>query len=738
MKRPLKILSASILLTVGLIAIIPAIDISSMLSVEVESDKALSLQTGTVNVDHRAKMTRSRRFANGRVHLVLPNDVNVCRTVIGFSGGPGKLKLKSVVYRKWCLVPFCLDAKSLIQTYKCGEGVGMALTSDGTVEVNLDKTDGYLLPTGKDEWRLDLKNRGLWFILLTALALTGGLFLLGMFARFDRDDCSMRKFLIDIFIVSALATIFLSVVVPLQVYIPSQHLFECTRGAMMLAIARSAIGVFAYFMVVLCIGRIGFGRLPAYIVLLLAISVYLECGVMSIGLPELDGNLTGFINHGRSCWNAMVWGIVLLGGFALYKKLKSYIHWIASALLVLILASVFDIKSNTGDRGTANSTTISPVSQDQVLESVALSSNKNTMVFILDALTTEVAEDVFAKDPALWKKFNGFVLFKNNVGMHICTELGIPGIFTGRYMSEYKSPGDYDRAVFGQDSVLSEYIRDDVPCFLDIGGFVHYSWTNKVKASPVNPVCPTQPECSSCSPLKLRMKDQQAWNVIELCRFKVVPFFLKYYAYGLSFRSWPTMQMTNEKSVYEKLKHMSIDSGFRETLHVYHTEGAHAPYLIDRYGDIASGDRICYDAVVEKGWFALSQLGGLLDDFKARGVYDNMFILVVADHGAALAKGNKKISAGQRSCSASRPHPMLFVKPRQAAGMPKTDARLTSHINIKKVLSQIHKRDLSERDVAEMVASDKSIYQEVENGSYINFVFHHDGSVSAEVDNKGK
>ena len=350
-------------------------------------------------------------------------------------------------------------------------------------------------------------------------------------------------------------------------------------------------------------------------------------------------------------------------------------------------------------------------------------------MFILDAMTTEVAQDVFSRDPELFARFDGFTFFTNNIGMHVSTELGVPGMFTGKYRSEFRSMGDYDRAPFGEYSAFKEYVHDNVGCFFDFGGFVHVNWTNRIREDRQSH---KKDGSKQIHPFKLRMNDQQAWNLLELCRFKAVPFVLKYYAYGLSFRSWPTIQMANEGAVYKKLREMPLSDDLHETLHVYHTEGTHAPYLIDKDGNIATGNRNCYEAVVEKGWFALSQLADLLDEFKKKGLYDNMFILIVADHGAALPKGNKSIRVAGWSCPASRPHPLLFLKPQKCSGSPKIDGRMSSHTKIKELLVAAHRSNLSENDVAKIVETDTCIYQHEEKGRFVNFVFHKDGTVSAE------
>ena len=729
-RRILPIIVSSIALGIGVLAIIPMLDISSLLSVSIESNRVLSLQTGMVSSGGTVEMTRSRQINGGKVQIVLPNDVDLKKTVIGFSGGPCTICIKSIVYKKWCIVPFRLDGYAFTRAFKIGKGVTFESNDSNACKIILDQDEGYFLPTGKNEWQIDFGDRSFLFFVIGMIGLAAMLFLLSIGTRSKKEGYNFKGLLFESGIVSMVATLLFAVVLPLQVYVPSQHAFGFGWNEFAFSIGACAIGMFSYFMIMLYLGSVGFGRFPIWLLLLLSIAVYLENGPLAIGLPELDGNLMAFVDRSRSLWDVGVWILVLAGGAFAYRYLKGLIKWIAFSLLVLVLASALDIsvQKNVG-RNVDGAFSSKPISHNAVIDSAVLAPTNNTMVFILDALTTEVAEDVFKKDPDLFERFKGFVLYCNNVGMHVCTELGVPGMFTGRYRSEFKSIGDYDRATFGEHSAFNEYIGDNVGCFLDIGGFVRVCWTNRPKEDENSQ---SIGELSRCNPFKRRMQDQQAWNLLELCLFKTVPFVLKYYVYGISFRSWPTMQSANEKVVYSKLRDMPIVANLQGTFHVYHTEGSHAPYLIDRHGNMFDGDSNCYAAVVEKGWFALSQLADLFDAFKAKGLYDEMFIVVVADHGAALAKENNFIRVGQWSCYASRPRPLLFIKPRNSVGLPRRDVRLTSHSKIRELLVESHKHNLSQDDVQKIVGVEKAIYQQEENGRFVNFVFGKDGVIGVE------
>ena len=108
----------------------------------------------------------------------------------------------------------------------------------------------------------------------------------------------------------------------------------------------------------------------------------------------------------------------------------------------------------------------------------------------------------------------------------------------------------------------------------------------------------------------------------------------------------------------------------------------------------------------------LDQLVRLFRSYKSRGIYDNSFILVVADHGNRVADRHDENGTA---------HPMLWVKPIKSVGELEHSHAKTSHDKIRNLMVTSIGRDLTKKECEEILTSPSRKYVNVRpDGSLAN------------------
>ena len=396
-----------------------------------------------------------------------------------------------------------------------------------------------------------------------------------------------------------------------------------------------------------------------------ALSVYLESGILSYGLPEINGAYSPELAVvSRGVVDCAVWAVLLVGGLVASRWLRRWAHLVALALLVLAVASLFDVRR---DEAAASPTPSGGGLsggfewQRDIVENFRFSRDRNVLVFILDSMPANVSTDLMKSAPDLAAKFAGFVAFTNNVGMHDCTKRGLPGLMTGRYFDpRTSSKAEYPMSIFGEESFLVPYVAAGAEVSF-VPDFLPYGFTN---ARVEKHVEVKGKQKHGWAALLKRSKEVPYLSLFDVTVFRIAPYFAKAPFLYAKIRHDPMFGQDEsnfwyEHAMYPRLAAAPFTSA-KTVLGVFHTRGAHPPLAFDQDGR----------RLEELGWGAESlgalvrnpihNLAKLMDALRERGVYDRSLVIVAADHGVGIAPhapGHHPIESA-----------ILWVKPEGATG----------------------------------------------------------------------
>ena len=204
----------------------------------------------------------------------------------------------------------------------------------------------------------------------------------------------------------------LCIVLPVQTYMANASLFVFTPGrlALELAILLVVLTAALWFLLATA-GRFLGGTLQSFLVAAL-VCVYLESGILSAGLPVINGGfLPALAVRGRMIFDLAIWSVVLVGFLAAARWMRTWLHWIALSVLVLALASLFDVQREqapSSEEIAASGLSSGFEWQRDIIENFRYSPKRNVLVFILDSMPGNMSYDFVTSDPELAKAFAGF------------------------------------------------------------------------------------------------------------------------------------------------------------------------------------------------------------------------------------------------------------------------------------------------------------------------------------------
>lgn len=521
------------------------------------------------------------------------------------------------------------------------------------------------------------------------------------------------------------------VALPIQSYWANRASYAFPFGSLAGALAwsfvwNSVLGIVAVTMLAKFFGRWVFG-----VILALAICVYLESGILSNGLANLNGDLFLLHDRTRALWDAAVWAGVFVVILLAHPLLRNHYLLASLCLAGMIGASLLDTKhEKLADKSKLIVHDFVPF--DTLIRDVTFSTNRNVMVFIIDSLEREQAHAIMEDPeagPKLREQFRGFIEYTNNVGALPQTLVAVPNLLTGNYPDGSTSIADYAWSCYGPESVFRDYLEMGHDIFLSTPalGCGFATRTNETADLPSK---------TASSVLDCPGNGGDVWSIRNFSRWRFMPFVAKA---RVSFHTSIAngAEGPREWAVFPMLAQASVASVAPGTFFLVHTEGVHVPVQWNRRGEmLPSGDdsdRGC----VEQGIFVMNQLGRLMDSFREKGIYDNSLILVLGDHGAHQeAKFREDKIAGILPRNA---RPCLWIKPIGSMRDFRADAHPTSLARVAELLRATGRDVLSEEDIGEVLQSDQRRYRRMamlEDG-WTDWIVDQNGSFVVEKHLKG-
>jgi len=503
---------------------------------------------------------------------------------------------------------------------------------------------------------------------------------------------------------------FAAVVLPAQSYVANASLFVFTPARLAFETGLLFLAMtLGLWLLLATAGRFLGGVLQAVFVAAL-VCVYLESGVLSAGLPEINGGfLPALAVRSRAVIDIAVWSVVLVGFLATVRWTHPWLHWVALAVLAVSLCSLFDVRkdaqSSAPDLQTSSSNLTSGFEwQRDVIENFRLSPKRNVLVFILDSMPGNLSYDFVSRDPALRGKFAGFTAFTNNVGMADCTKYGLPGLMTGRYfVPGVSSAADYPMTIFGEESFLMPYVRNGSEVFF-VNDLLPYGYTNG-KVTKRLPVKGRQKH--GWAALLLRSRDVPYLSLFDTVVFRLSPYCAKAPFLYSKIRHDPMMGRDESVFWYEHVMFPILAkaplSEAATTLGVFHSRGAHPPLVFDPDGKPYPSPRVDPGIVGELVSTPLRHLSRLLDALRARGLYDSSMIVVVADHGINLVP----IAKGHQPSESA----ILWVKPEGATSPFAAVSCPTGYSKVSALMREAAKGPLDVASVARALEERERLYR---------------------------
>ena len=528
------------------------------------------------------------------------------------------------------------------------------------------------------------------------------------------------------FVIAVSLAAFLCIVLPVQTYMANASLFVFTPGHLALELTILFVAMAAALWLLLAtVGRF-LGGFPQAVFVAALVCVYLESGILSAGLPEVNGGfLPALAVRSRAIVDLSVWAVVLVGFLAAARWMRTWLHWVALAFLVLALASLFDVRREQAPASAQ--TTAGGLSpgfewQRDIIENFRYSPKRNVLVFILDSMPGNLSYDFVMSNPELVRKFAGFTAFTNNVGMADCTKYGLPGLMTGRYFEPgVSSAADYPMTIFGEESFIVPYVKKGDEVFFT-NDLLPYGYAN----GPITKRLPVKGrQKHGWAALLLRSKEVPYLSLFDMVVFRLSPYCAKAPFLYTKIRHDPMMGCDESNFWYEHVMFPILGraplSGSPTTLGVFHSRGAHPPLLFDPNGKAYPCPRVDPGMIGELVSTPLRHLSRLLDVLRERGLYDSSLIVVVADHGIDLvpfAKGHHPSESA-----------ILWVKPEGATGVFAAVSRPTGYSKVSVLMRKAAEGPLDIRLIGDLLEERNRLYRYQLGDGFGEHIVGPDGTV---------
>ena len=277
-----------------------------------------------------------------------------------------------------------------------------------------------------------------------------------------------------------------------------------------------------------------------------------------------------------------------------------------------------------------------------------LSSNNNTIMFVVDTLDASWFEDMLLPNEEYKKSLKDFTYFDDAVAGGAPTVLGIPTLLTGKIdMDASRDTSEYYKDAYESSSLFADMQKSNcnVKLFTE---FYYLDYCDK----------------NSVDNLKMEQKyvisSRRGFMecLYKFVSFYAMPQFLKqnFWLYSGEFNQYITLEdntsnlyKLDDAQFYQDFKEKGITTqNDKDTFVMYHLNGAHSPYVMDENAQAVPSDSIGVDSQI-RGIFKI--IKEYMDELKAKGIYDSSTIIITADHGGIDLYSNPAILVKERNAN---------------------------------------------------------------------------------------
>lgn len=709
------LITSAVFMLINLILILPAAyfycrNLPDVFSITLKAKQSFPLEI-FYKTPYSQQASRSETYSDSEkyqtLNIQLPNDAERNRIRIDFGSSIQTISVKSISIIRYGLFRCSVDLKHANQVYPIRNHIGFFQTRNRLLKISICERDPYIVPD-KNSFASNL-HCSFDFLIPVCLELFVLFFCFFLCHFWNRNSWDIKRNMINSLLTAFTVIIFIHVTIPCQTLISNQELFQCSVKELLYAILPSALLEFFILGTCLFVLQKVLFYIPHLILLSLIAYEYLETGVLSIGLPQLNGDISTYGDTARCIWDTTILIVITICPLLFYRFLKKYLHWFALCILILTTASGFDGKGSSQNSSNSNKKIVPSMDRINVVNNVSYSPSNNVMVFILDSVTAEVLQDVFTNHKDIAALYPGFVNYVNNVGMHVQTLVGVPGIMTGKYFENPVELVSYSTSSFGPDSFIKPYLDSNIPVYINLGLTQDSGYTNATAADSVQ----KGKKRENTYPLKRRAYGMLLWSLEELTCFRMTPYILKKPVLAYIMEHWPrtfSQNITNDKNLFKLLASKKIDPTKKAVLNVHHSNGSHPPFIFKANGEPRIQSDISYSPYYEQTVYIAKLLGNLFARYREMGIYDSATIIVLADHGINVRKNAKEKAKINFAA-----FPCLMVKPANEKGTLRSSDLPTSHSKVAKLVKILKNRILTQKEIEKILYTEKRLYREGQN-----------------------
>ena len=626
----------------------------------------VTFQTGKIDEGVRFR-ARSIALSPGnfsqRTKMYFADGYNFGEIALGFGDRPAKFTIDKLTVMSRAMLMWTVDPSRFASCYESVGGIKAVANQSGGIDVEITSPGSYFKPrsNARDAWKfsLDTDPRLLRVVKLILL----GEFILFLFCLFIEglaptiDNRSWRDEYGRSLSVAFLVSFLFLFVLPFQSYLVNRLSFPFTTGEFLAASLPRVLIYGTYIALVLHVLHYRLKWFPHVLLLSFATFEWLLTGVLSIGLPALNGEETSFWLQ-RMPWREPLEIYVAIVVFVIplvfYRFISRRIALCSLVIGVMSGLSLFDVKVEQG----ADSERSDLVPHVDIVQSAFYSATNNIFVFILDAAPLNVCSKELDANPELRQLFPGFVQFRNCLSTGTFTSMGLPGIMTGIPFDENKfTSTGYERTIFGTNSFVSVSASRGFPTFF-VPGLGNDGLCNIVRKKSATKGDSID-QRKAVYPFDSRTTIAPGMSLSEIVAYRLLPLrgkstYLRLLVPGIDTR----FRFSEEVVLYPMLARAPVRDDVPMTLHVYHTRGMHLEIFQGRNGERLAYPRNTLEGLHDVSYCILHRLGDLLKTFQDHGIYDNSLIIVCGDHGNDVASDVPIAGVPNQA------FPLLMVKPR--------------------------------------------------------------------------
>ncbi len=390
----------------------------------------------------------------------------------------------------------------------------------------------------------------------------------------------------------------------------------------------------------------------------ISLGIYIQINFLNGMLSKLNGTEMVWDYKSTECIvSSAVWALcIILPQIArlLFDRVEDKIAKYGSALLSVMQIASLVIMLFSTTRSVSNDFYISKHNE------FALSEKKNEVVFVVDTLDAQWAEDYIVNNPDYAEKLEGFTYFDNVVSEGAPTILGMRVMLGGSIYDPYTSISDYFSTAYDQSTLFKD-LKDNGY------GVRLYTNQNYLNNADFENIENALTDCE----YKFASNTDFICDLYKLIAYTAMPYPLKsgfeIYSGVLTDNAMiadpQDENMIIDDAVFYQdfLKHGLTLTDKENAFVLYHLFGAHGPYSLT-----ADAERVDEGDVSRKEQIegVMKIIFDYLEAMERLGVYDDSRIIITADHGGLALYQN----------------PAVFIKPSNSEGELKTNsAPLTFH-----------------------------------------------------------